>query len=208
MRVQIHESKKKLGTHYKTMSREKVLKELSKAEMRNLQYMSKLFQQAQKTGGLVDSSLMKVSFCLYCNLEKCQSHHFELKVISLLHQEQVWMKISPDMHITIPLQSHNRNGVYWTVFIIPKQLSWPVSVIVKKRFGTWRGPFPLQLSKYFKHLFLNCPKSNPKVFSLFHSALSCLVRNKFCIPDLLFPGNITELNGLWQVLQNVREPTP
>ncbi len=197
MRVMFNLSYQKLGNHKFTLGKSELIELLKKAEMRSWMYMCQKFEKALLRNRLVEHG-ERCKFCLYCNQEKCISHHFDLKIISLLHLADTWFKITPHTQLSIPLHSHNNQCDYLVSFIIDKSPVVPTMAMVKGEKNYWSGPFQVRVTKHFKQLFWDCPKSNSKIQSLFHSAVGCCLRNNLVIPDLCFPGEIQELNGLWR----------
>ena len=202
MRVLFNLTYQKLGVHRFIWGKEELIDLLLKqVHMRSWDSMVHFFQKALENDKLIDKHMGGI-YCFYCNLEKCYSHHFDLKLISLLHQKDTWLQITPDMHMSLPFFSKNHKSNYDVVFIIHTSPVIPVLAMIRKsQKDVWTGALQVNVTKHFKQLFWDCPKNNPKIQTLFHSAAACLLRNNLQIPDCYFPGRLQELNGIWSPLQ-------
>jgi len=195
------------GTHTFVVTKPVLMQLLNQASIRSWDYMVKLFHKARHVSGLIDEQIA-CETCLYCNRPECEKHHFDLKLISLLHQKNVWFKMTNDMHLSFPFFSYQSGQQkvrgYYLVFVLHKSPSVPVLVMVKgiDTSGRWNGPFQTSITKKFKQVVWNCPVFTKEFPSLFQCALSSALRNNQTLPDVELPNkNLQELNGIWNTLK-------
>lgn len=210
LRVHFQLCYKKLGLQKFLWRREHFLALLKKVKINGWERM--FFQTLMKNQawhGLVDKCYIDSPFCPYCNKIKCKSHHFDLKLIALLHQKDRWIKsnasLGVDFSLSLPCKSfaHSNEGFkYFIVFLVnhrPHRRT--VCFIRGEDNDSWSGPFNVHVTSHFSQLLLNCPEVNIPVPKLFHSALCTVLSNYQELPDFFLPWNISYLNGLWKLIQ-------
>jgi hypothetical protein len=144
--------------------------------------------------------------CLYCNREECLDEHLDLKIVTLLHKSNIWIRIARDIIITRPLLTkiHGDSNALQIVFVVPLHAGGRINAL-RLIENEWQPISTRDVGvepAAFRETLLQCPTTSCSLPSLFHSSLSTACRNDLELPDLEFQFKIKSLNKIWNCLRS------